>query len=84
VEKIAQLEKIEVADKEVQERVENLARAAGDKAKTVRDAYSRAETRDELRAQMVFDRTLSFLLERARTKEVDSPGATVDEQGKKG
>jgi hypothetical protein len=33
---------------------------------------------------MVFDRTLSFLLERAQTKEVDSPGAKVDEQGKKG
>jgi trigger factor len=84
VEKIAQLEKIEVADKEVQEKVESLARAAGDQAKTVRDAYSRAEARDELRAQMVFDRTLNFLLERAQTKEVDSPGATVDEQGKKG
>jgi trigger factor len=84
VEKIAQLEKIEVADQEVQQRVENLARAAGDKAKTVRDVYSRAEARDELRAQMVFDRTLSFLLERAQTKEVDSPGAMVDEQGKKG
>jgi trigger factor len=84
VEKIAQLEQIEVADREVQERIENLARAAGDKAKTVRDGYSRAEARDELRAQMVFDRTLSFLLERAQTKEVDSPGATVDEQGKKG
>jgi trigger factor len=84
VEKIAQLEKIEVADKDVQERVENLARAAGDKAKTVRDAYSQAEAREELRAQMVFDRTLSFLLERARTKEVDSPGSMVDEQGKKG
>ena len=84
VEKIAQLEKIEVGDQEVQERVENLARAGGDKAKTVRDAYSRAEARDELRAQMVFDRTLSFLLARAQTKEVDSPGSTVDEQGKKG
>jgi trigger factor len=84
VEKIALLEKIEVADRELQERVENLARAAGDKAKTVRDAYSKAEARDELRAQMVFDRTLSFLLERAQIKEVDSPGAMVDEQGKKG
>jgi trigger factor len=84
VEKIAQLEKIEVTDQEVQQRIESLARAAGDKAKTVRDAYSRAEARDELRAQMVFDRTLGFLLERAQTKEVDSPGAMVDEQGKKG
>ena len=81
IEKISQLENIEVSDKEVQERVENLSRAAGDRAKTVREAYSRPETRDDLRAQMVFDRTLSFLLERALIKEVDAPAAKVDEQG---
>ena len=81
IEKISQLENIEVSDKEVQERVENLSRAAGDRAKTVREAYSRPDTRDDLRAQMVFDRTLSFLLERALIKEVDAPAAKVDEQG---
>ena len=84
VEKISQLENIEVSDKEVQERVENLTRAAGDRAKAVREAYSRPDTRDDLRAQMVFDRTLGFLLERALIKEVDAPAAKVDEQGKKG
>jgi len=84
VEKIAQLENITVSDKEVQERVDNLTRAAGDRAKTVREAYSRPDTRDDLRAQMVFDRTLGFLLERALIKEVDAPAAKVDEQGKKG
>jgi trigger factor len=84
VEKIAQLEHIEVSDKEVQERVDNLVRAAGDRAKAVREAYSRPDTRDDLRAQMVFDRTLNFLLERARIKEVDIPATKVDEQGKKG
>ena len=84
VEKIAQLENIGVSDKEVQERVENLTRAAGDRAKAVREAYARPETRDDLRAQMIFDRTLSFLLERALIKEVDAPATKVDEQGKKG
>jgi trigger factor len=84
VEKISQLENIEVSDKEVQERVDNLTRAAGDRAKTVREAYSRPDTRDDLRAQMVFDRTLGFLLERALIKEVDAPATKVDEQGKKG
>ena len=81
VEKISQLESIDVSDKEVQERVENLSRAAGDRAKTVREAYSRPDTREDLRAQMVFDRTLNFLLERALIKEVDAPAAKVDEQG---
>jgi trigger factor len=83
VEKISQLENIEVSDKEVQERVDNLIRTAGERAKTVREAYSRPDTRDDLRAQMVFDRTLGFLLERALIKEVDSRATKVDEQGKK-
>ena len=84
VEKISQLENIEVSDKEVQERVDNLIRTARERAKTVREAYSRPDTRDDLRAQMVFDRTLGFLLERALIKEVDAPATKVDEQGKKG
>jgi hypothetical protein len=33
---------------------------------------------------MVFDRTLGFLLERARIKEVDARATKVDEQAKKG
>lgn len=84
VEKISQREHIEVSDKEVQDRVDQLVRAAGERAKTVREAYSRPELRDDLRAQMVFDRTLDFLLERAHVKEVDPPATKVDEQGKKG
>ena len=64
VEKISQLENIEVSDKEVQERVENLTRVAGDRQKRYA-RLTRPDTRDDLRAQMVFDRTLGFLLERA-------------------
>ncbi len=60
--------KIEVTDKEVQERVDGVARAAAERAKTVREFYSRADARDDLRAQMVFDRTVSFLLERRKDK----------------
>ncbi len=60
-----------------------LARAAGERAKTVREFYARPEARDDLRAQMVFDRTLGFLLERAKIKEVDPPISKVDEQPEK-
>jgi trigger factor len=84
IEKISQLEKIEVPDKEVQERIDYLARTARDKGKTVREVYSKPDARDEFRAQMVFDRTLNFLLERAQIKEVDLPATKVDEQDKKG
>jgi trigger factor len=79
VEKIAALEKIVVSDKDVQDRVDGLARAAGDRAKTLREFYSRPEAREDLRAQIVFDRTVDFLLERARIKEVDPPVSKVDE-----
>jgi trigger factor len=83
VEKIAELEKVEVTDKDVQDRVDSLARAAGDRAKTLREIYARSEARDDLRAQIVFDRTVGFLLERAQIKEVDSPVSKVDEQPEK-
>jgi FKBP-type peptidyl-prolyl cis-trans isomerase (trigger factor) len=83
VEKISQQEKIEITDQDVQERVDNLARSAGERAKSVREYYARAEARDDLRAQLVFDRTLGYLLERAQIKEVDVPASKVDEQGEK-
>ena len=83
VERIAQLEKIEVSDKEVQERVDVMARAAGDRGKTLREYYSRPEARDDLRSQMVFDRTVAFLLERAKVKEIDLPESKVDDEPEK-
>lgn len=84
VEKISQLEKIEVSEQEVQERVDHLARAAGEKGKTVREIYSKPDAREDLRAQLIFDRTLNFLLDRADIKEVQAVATKVDEKGKKG
>jgi trigger factor len=83
MERIAQCEKIEVADKEIQGRIDALARAAGDRAKAVRQIYSRPEAREDLRAQMVFDRTVEFLLENAKIKDIDQPPSKVDEQTEK-
>jgi trigger factor len=83
VEKIAELEKIEISDKEVQERVDHATKSAGERAKAVREFYARPDARDELRAQIVFDRTLDFLLARAQIEEVDPPKSKVDEHGEK-
>ncbi len=83
VERIAQREKIDVSDKDLQDRVDKTARAAGERAKTVREYYSRPDARDDLRAQMVFDQTLNFLLERANVKEVDPAPFKVDEESEK-
>jgi len=83
IERISQIEKIEVTENDVRERVDQLVRAAGDRAKTVRDSNSRPEARDDLRAQLVFDRTVSYLLERAKVVEIDPPPPMVDEPGEK-
>jgi trigger factor len=82
-EKIAQAEKIEILENEVQERVESLARAAGEKGKHLRQYYGRNDAREELRSQMVFERTLAYLLEKARVREVDASSQTVDDPEKK-
>ena len=81
VEKISKQEKIEISDKDLQERLDNLARAAGERAKGLREYYAKPDARDDLRAQMVFERTVGYLLERAQIKEVDPPVSKVDEAG---
>jgi trigger factor len=83
VEKISQLEKIEVEDRDVQERIDKLVRAAGERGKALRDFYSKAEARADLRTQIAFERTLDFLLQGAGIKEVDPVLNKVDEENKK-
>jgi trigger factor len=83
VERIAQLEQIVIADKDIQERIDSIARAAGERSKSVREYYSRPDARDDLRAQLMFDRTVSYLFERANIKEIDAPASKVDEEGEK-
>ncbi|HWO40332.1 MAG TPA: trigger factor [Candidatus Eisenbacteria bacterium] len=80
LEKIAETEKIEVSDRDLQERIDVLARAAGAQAQTLRDFYEDADARGNLRAQMLFDRTLSFLLEHARVRDVDPAVLKVDDK----
>ncbi|HEY3304818.1 MAG TPA: trigger factor [Candidatus Binatia bacterium] len=79
LEKIAELEKVEVSDSEVQKRVEETARVAGEKAPAVRHYYDRADARENLRSQMIIDRTIDYLLQHAAMKEVEP---AVDAQGK--
>jgi len=83
VEKISELEKIDVEDRDVQERVDKLVRTAGERGKTLRDFYSRPEARADLRTQIAFERTLDFLLQRANVKEVDPSLNKVDDENKK-
>jgi trigger factor len=80
IDKIAALEKIEVSDKEIQEKIEELSRSAGKEAVTLRDFYRRSEAREDLRSQMVFEKTTDFLLQGARVKEL---APAIDAQEKK-
>jgi len=80
LEKIASLEKIEVSEEEIRQRIEAMVRSAREDGTALREFYRRDDAREDLRAQMVFERTLDFLAERANVKEVDS---TVDAQNKK-
>jgi len=81
VENIAEREKIFLTDSEVQQRIEEMARSAGGQATALRKLYSQEEAREELRAQMIFDRTLDFLLGHAKVTETEAP--KVDERGGK-
>ena len=80
IEHIAALEKIEVSDEEMQQRVDGIVRSAGEKGTALRELYRRSDVREDLRFQMVSDRTLGFLLERAKVKEVEP---AIDAKGKK-
>jgi trigger factor len=80
LEKIAETEKVEVPDADVQKRIEESARAAGDRGSAVRQYYARPDARESLKSQMVMDRTIELLLDRAATKEVEP---TVDAPNKK-
>jgi trigger factor len=82
LEKIGEREKVEASDEDVQHRVDDMARAAKERAAAVRKAYSQPSAREDLRSRMIFDRTLQFLLEHARITEVDS-SLMVDEVDKK-
>ncbi len=84
VEKVSQQEKIEVSDQEVQQRIDEVVRSVKDRGTVVRDFYRRTETRDELRSQMVFDKTLNFLFEKAKVEEAEPSKTKVDEGRKKG
>jgi trigger factor len=80
LEKIADIEKIEVLDTELQKRIEDAARAAADHAPAIRKYYGLSDARESLRSQMMMDRTIDLLLARAETKEVEPP---VDAEVKK-
>ena len=70
-EKISALEKIGISNDELHRKIEEMVRPAKDRAVSLREFYRRDDARENLRLQMVFERTLDFLLERAKVLGCD-------------
>jgi trigger factor len=69
MEKIARVEKIDVPEQELEAEIDRLAHAAKEQGRIVREFYQRPERRDDLRTQLIFERALESVLERARIQE---------------
>ena len=73
VEKIAAAEGITASEEEVDARLEALVRASGAQGAAVREQYGQDWARETMRAQLVSEKTLDFLLEQADVTVVDPP-----------
>lgn len=84
LEKIASLERMDASAEELRQRVDLIARAAGDQGARVREYYAREEASEALKRQIVSEKTVDFLLQHATVREVEPPANVVDAVGEKG
>jgi len=71
LEKIAELEKIDVVDQEVEQRFEQIARKTNQSRDRVEAYYRKNNLVEGLRAQMLNEKTLQFLVSRAEITNVE-------------
>ena len=62
VERIAELEKIEIADKDIQERIDSSLALLANGRKVCGSTIRAPDARDDLRAQLMFDRTVGLFV----------------------
>ncbi|MCI0496347.1 trigger factor [candidate division KSB1 bacterium] len=67
--KISELEKIEVAETEINDYIETLAKRSGKNAPVVRSNYRNAKKRDQLRYQIQEKKVIDLLLQNAQISE---------------
>jgi trigger factor len=70
LEAVAREADLEIDDDEVEERIQQMAREQGIDPARLRQAYGERGMRDALRAQMVEDKALEFLVSKAKVEEV--------------
>ncbi len=69
LEKIAQLEKLSVSDEELQKRLEEMAAQLNQRVEAVRKYYEKEDILEDLRGQILEEKTLDFLMKSARITE---------------
>jgi len=73
LEKVAEAEKIAVSDAELEQKLEQLAVQMNQRVEAVKNFYQKKDRMEDLRAMMLEEKTLDFLLSQANVKEVAAP-----------
>lgn len=81
---VADREHVEVSEQDVDQRVSELVRRAGEHAARLREIYRDPSSREELRARMARERALDAIVAAARVEDVDPPVNVVAPVGEKG
>ncbi len=76
---IAEQDDIAVSDDEFAEGLENLAKGMGQEVETIRKYYEARGETDILKEQMLEEKTLKYLVENAKIKEVEAGSLSSDE-----
>jgi trigger factor len=81
---VAERDHVEVSEQDVDQRVAELARRAGEHAARLREIYRDPRSREELRARVARERALDAIVAAARVEDVDVPANVVAPMGEKG
>lgn len=73
LEKIAEVEKLSVRETEIEEKLEKLAAQLKQRVEAVKNYYRKKDLGEDLRAQMLEEKTLDFLLSQAKIKTGEMP-----------
>jgi trigger factor len=80
----AERDQVEVSEQDVDQRVAELVRRAGEHAARLREIYRDPSAREELRARMARERALDAIVATAHVEDVDPPVNVVAPVGEKG
>lgn len=84
LEKIAEIEKISVSESELDAHLEKLAKRLNRRVEAVKNLYQQRNLLDELRQQVLEEKTLDFLIEKARIINSPHLKSMPAEESKKG